>query len=203
MSGCADPCRAVDVQAEVAHAGDGGLAGVQADPHAHHAPDMAPLYLDCGTDSCGCAGESGEDLLAALVDDLTAVRGTASRTIARCSLQLLGIRRPPSRSSSTVEPSTSLKRNVTVPVGSPTMTRHRIAAFMRFTGPPRAVRGYPAELLLRRDGKRDDPVVKCAPHTGAGSGTRARSDDRGTRGRAARRSELGERASRGASAPQD
>ena len=43
-------------------------------------------------------------------------RRTASRRIRRCSASTLH-RRPPQRSSMRVEPSTSVKRNVTVPVG--------------------------------------------------------------------------------------
>ena len=75
MAGAADPRRAVDVEPEVAVSGERRLTGMEADAHAHRVVGMTSLDLDRCLDRGRGVRERGERLLAALVDDLAAVRG--------------------------------------------------------------------------------------------------------------------------------
>ena len=121
----ADPRRADDVQPEVALVADRRLAGVQAHPHAHRGAVAATRGSRARAGrrprratASRARWEGEEERVALRVDLASAGRAETSRTIRRCSRDDLAVARRRARWSSFVEPSMSVKTNVTVPAGS-------------------------------------------------------------------------------------
>ena len=149
---------------EVALAAHGRLAGVQA--HAHADVDAArPVVLGVGAlrlDGCrdGVAGAGkGEEEGVALRVDLDAAE---RREVLPHQPAVLGehARRNGRRaaSASAVEPSTSLKTNVTVPLGRPGMRPSMRAAWQAREREPARRRDQPVPAPARRQPRRLVPV---------------------------------------------
>ena len=101
------------------------LAGMDADADAHRAVRQRPLCLVRRGDRLRGSWEGDEEGVALRVD-LVAARGGRTRPAAAAGARPARPRTPaPSRSSSCVEPSTSVNSSVTVPVGMPPAGRRR------------------------------------------------------------------------------
>ena len=118
VPGGRDPRRPVHVEPDIALVRPERLAGVQPHPHAHRAARKRALRVGGGGHGVGRAREGDEERVALRVD-LDPVVLRAKPPAARGGARRARRRTPsPSSCSSRVEPSMSVKRKVTVPVGS-------------------------------------------------------------------------------------
>ena len=124
VADCADTRRTMHSDADVALPSDGRLPGVQAHPHSHHVVAVRPVVggksalREYGRSERGVRGREREEEGLALVIDLT-----AASLFDRFPQDLLMLGEDGSVPlaqllQSRVEPSMSVNRNVTVPVGS-------------------------------------------------------------------------------------
>ena len=132
MPGGHDPRRPVDAQAVVALVAEARLAGVEPDPHAERGavrprvPGEAALARRRGEHGVPRLAEGDEERVALRVDLLPVVLGERCPQNPPVVGQHLAVR---SRScfSRRVEPSTSVKRKVTVPLGSSAIPSQSVA----------------------------------------------------------------------------
>ena len=118
MPGGRDPRGAVDVDADVALVGHERLAGVEPHPHADRPVRRAPPCPRAAAASASAARGEGDEERVALRVDLDAAVPLRTPRAARAGARR-ALRVPLAGSwSSRVEPSMSVKRKVTVPVGS-------------------------------------------------------------------------------------
>ena len=117
----ADASSAADPNADVALPIDMRLSGVQSHSYANRARGRErALRGDRGCDGVGCALKGDEEGIAFSIDSWPRWASKTSRRRRRCSARRSPNAGPWLRDSS-VEPSISLKRKVTVPLGSPAM----------------------------------------------------------------------------------
>ena len=112
-----DPRRPVHVEPDVALVGPERLPRVQSHPHPHRPAGKRALRVGGGRHRIGRTRERDEERIALRVDLDPLMPPPASRNARWCSASTSAYPSP-SSCSSRVEPSMSVKRNVTVPVGS-------------------------------------------------------------------------------------
>jgi hypothetical protein len=115
MPGRGDAGGAVDVGADVPLAGQEGRAGVEAHPDRDR---QRGLRLGRSGERPRGGRERDEEGVALRVDLTPPWRSKAERRTRRCASSAAAYGSAPSSCSSRVEPSMSVKRNVTVPLGS-------------------------------------------------------------------------------------
>ena len=118
MTGRADPRRLVHVDADVALARQQRLAGVKPHPHAHRPGRQLLLRLSSRAQRFLRVGKGDEERVPLRVDLDAAVRRERLAQRRRCTSSDSAYAEAPSSCNSAVEPSMSVKRNVTVPAGS-------------------------------------------------------------------------------------
>jgi hypothetical protein len=117
VAGGRDPGAQVDVGSDIAAVGEGGCAGVDADPDVERTRGEA---VGDGTRRCqrSIGRWEGDEEGIALRVDLDPTMGGAGRRISRrCSARASAYPSAPSSPNSRVEPSMSVKRKVTRPAG--------------------------------------------------------------------------------------
>ena len=117
MSRGGDPRCPVDVVPDVTLVREQRRPRVQPDPNADRARRERLRHRGCGRKRTRCGREGEEERVALGVHLDPAVGRQTSRTSARCSARASAYLSAPSSCSSLVEPSTSVKRKVTVPDG--------------------------------------------------------------------------------------
>ena len=122
VAGVGDPERAMDLDADVAVLAEGGDAGVQpdADPHGRRPVVAAEIFRWASTAACAAVSASAKAAKSSSPRESTSLpsaAATASRS-RRLRSASTGCQSSPSSRASRVEPSTSAKKKVTVPVGS-------------------------------------------------------------------------------------
>ena len=147
MAGRRDTRSAMDVDAHVALIGHERRPRVQTDPHANRARRERLGQLGGGGESGGRSRECEEERVALRVDLNPTVAGASFPYGATVPCERLGIRLCPKLVQEFVEPSTSVKRKVTVPVG-------RSCAHSRDHPPLRVLRPLQSARL-----RRDDPAL--------------------------------------------
>ena len=123
VSNRCDACRSVHVVSDIALVGDERRPSVQADSHVDRAGRQRLRERGCSRESAR-RGRNAKKKASPWVSTSTPPAAVhASRMTRRCSASASAYATAPRSCRSFVEPSTSVKRNVTVPVGRSSRTR--------------------------------------------------------------------------------